>query len=311
MSFEKLDYIMVVAEEQNLTKAAARLFITQPALTAAINKIEEEVGAKLFERKRPPIKLTPAGVLYIAEMNRIRQIQMNMQTQITALSKKPFTISIGGGRGQYWLPVLLPHFQERHPDVHISIQGGVYKQYEKEYEYRFPADIVFGSLRFSNPHVEEETLMKERLIYVIPKKLGIVSEAEYGDSSLQRPLVIDASILNGQCFVCPEATHTYFHYMEREMLRYHFRYGELIVYGTPQAALLLASGGMGITFVPSVICGWENIDAKFDVYYCTLDSEPLEQSIKVFYQKNSPNSYLVQDMISLTKDKLIPKLYNM
>ena len=42
MSFDRLDYVMAIAEEQNMTKAAARLFISQPALTASINKLEEE-----------------------------------------------------------------------------------------------------------------------------------------------------------------------------------------------------------------------------------------------------------------------------
>ena len=60
MSFDRLDYVMAIAEEQNMTKAAARLFISQPALTASINKLEEELGVKLFDRQRPPIKLTPA-----------------------------------------------------------------------------------------------------------------------------------------------------------------------------------------------------------------------------------------------------------
>ena len=43
MSFDRLDYVMAIAEEQNMTKAAARLFISQPALTASINKLEEEL----------------------------------------------------------------------------------------------------------------------------------------------------------------------------------------------------------------------------------------------------------------------------
>ena len=81
MSFDRLDYVMAIAEEQNMTKAAARLFISQPALTASINKLEEELGVKLFDRQRPPIKLTPAGVLYMKEMSRIHQLQFNLPLQ--------------------------------------------------------------------------------------------------------------------------------------------------------------------------------------------------------------------------------------
>ena len=76
MNYEKLDYVIAVAEEQNLTKAAERLFISQPALTSALNKLDAEFGVKLFDRKRPPVKLTAAGMLYVQEMTKIRQLQM-------------------------------------------------------------------------------------------------------------------------------------------------------------------------------------------------------------------------------------------
>ena len=124
MSFDRLDYVMAIAEEQNMTKAAARLFISQPALTASINKLEEELGVKLFDRQRPPIKLTPAGVLYMKEMSRIHQLQFNLKAQLSSFArKKPqFTIGIGKGRSQFWLPILLPILQESHPEIQIIVK---------------------------------------------------------------------------------------------------------------------------------------------------------------------------------------------
>ena len=94
MSFDKLDYVIAVAQEQNLTKAAARLYISQPALTSALNKLESELGVKLFDRKHSPIRLTAAGNLYIQEMNHIRQLQIKMQNQLSSLSKTRFCLSI-------------------------------------------------------------------------------------------------------------------------------------------------------------------------------------------------------------------------
>ena len=95
MSFDRLDYVMAIAEEQNMTKAAARLFISQPALTASINKLEEELGVKLFDRQRPPIKLTPAGVLYMKEMSRIHQLQFNLKAQLSSFAREKDGASSG------------------------------------------------------------------------------------------------------------------------------------------------------------------------------------------------------------------------
>lgn len=61
MSLEGFEYILAVAEERNLTRAAKRLFISQPSLTQYSNRLEAELGVRLFNRNSTPITLTPAG----------------------------------------------------------------------------------------------------------------------------------------------------------------------------------------------------------------------------------------------------------
>ena len=58
---DSLYYVSVLAEEQNLTRAAERLYISQPALTAYLNRLEAELGVRLFDRTVIPIRLTEAG----------------------------------------------------------------------------------------------------------------------------------------------------------------------------------------------------------------------------------------------------------
>ena len=52
MLYEKLDYVLAIAEEQNLTRAAKKLYISQPTLTMYLNRLEENLGVKLFDRKK-------------------------------------------------------------------------------------------------------------------------------------------------------------------------------------------------------------------------------------------------------------------
>ena len=56
MNLKEQEYVCALAENGTITAAAKELFISQPALTASINKLEEELGVKLFDRQRPPIK---------------------------------------------------------------------------------------------------------------------------------------------------------------------------------------------------------------------------------------------------------------
>ncbi len=79
MSLDKLDYILAIAEEQTLTRAAKKLYVSQPTLTNYINKLEEELGVKLFDRSVTPVQVTRAGALYIEKMKRIQQESDNLK----------------------------------------------------------------------------------------------------------------------------------------------------------------------------------------------------------------------------------------
>ena len=65
MLYEKLNYIIAIAEERNLTQAAKRLYISQPTLTLYLNRLENELGVKLFDRTKSPVTLTDAGAYYL------------------------------------------------------------------------------------------------------------------------------------------------------------------------------------------------------------------------------------------------------
>lgn len=308
MNYEKLDYVITVAEEQNLTKAAERLFISQPALTAALNKLDAELGVKLFDRKRPPVKLTAAGVLYVQEMTKIRQLQLNMQAQLRANAQPQLRLGIGPGRGFYWLPILLPAFRRLHPELRITMTKTSFLRYGSSLLDR-TSDIAIGTLSISSPDIIEEVLTKENLVYVIPRSLGLISEEDYKGHSLTAPLVIQPALLDGQPFVCAESSSSYHHHMETEMNRWGYRHGDLMIYDTPQAALRLAASGMGCTFVAQDMCQWEQIEERYSVCFCTLTPQPLTQTIRVSYLADNPHREFIEDMITVVREEVLTRLY--
>lgn len=120
-----LDYIVAIVEEQNITRAARRLFITQPALTKYINKLEEEYGIILFDRKSSPITLTEAGRVFLEEKTRIEIAEQNLRHRLEALKNGSVTITVGIGhdRAPRWIPKLLQEFCRRYPDINFMIKG--------------------------------------------------------------------------------------------------------------------------------------------------------------------------------------------
>lgn len=86
MMIDKMDYIFAIAKEQNLTRAAKRLFVAQSTLTMYLNRVERELGLKLFDRSKTPIQLTPAGALCIEELKKIRQIETRLTARLQQMA---------------------------------------------------------------------------------------------------------------------------------------------------------------------------------------------------------------------------------
>ena len=87
MEIRQFTYVSMVAECGSFTKAAARLFITQPALSNYINKLEEDLGVRLFDRSVTPVKLTYAGEQYL-------EYAKNGQILVEGLQRKMRDLSL-------------------------------------------------------------------------------------------------------------------------------------------------------------------------------------------------------------------------
>src|SRR3970282_524519 len=71
MTLNDLRYIVAVAQERNFRRAAEKAYISQPALSLAIQKLEEDLGIKIFERGKNDVALTPAGLAIVERAQRV------------------------------------------------------------------------------------------------------------------------------------------------------------------------------------------------------------------------------------------------
>lgn len=130
MDFNKLNYLMAVAELKSFSKAAERCFISQPALTRCVKSIEDEIGVKLFDRSCSPIKLTYAGERYIAGMQAILEMKTKLDEEMAEIASRKrdrLIIGISPTRSVTWLPRVLPAFYRLCPSVEIQlVEGNAY-----------------------------------------------------------------------------------------------------------------------------------------------------------------------------------------
>ncbi|MDC0534914.1 hydrogen peroxide-inducible genes activator [Francisellaceae bacterium] len=122
MNFRDLEYIIAVAKYQSFHIAADKCYVSQPALSMQIKKMENELDLKLFERYKKQVLITPIGEKIIAKAQEILLLKEDFQNIIN-LSKNPFTAKIKLGvfptLAQYYIPKFLPDIHSKHPDLQI------------------------------------------------------------------------------------------------------------------------------------------------------------------------------------------------
>ena len=80
--FDGKEYVYAVYEEKSFSKAAQKLYITQPALSTAIKKVEKKIGTPIFDRSTSPIGLTPGGEVYIDAIEKLFALEQNTLNQM-------------------------------------------------------------------------------------------------------------------------------------------------------------------------------------------------------------------------------------
>lgn len=121
-----LFYFVVVAEEQNITKAANKLYISQQALSKHIMKLEREYNTRLFERG-PKLRLTTAGEHMLRYAREVLEAEQNVIRAIddpnVAHSIK-LPIGISSAKGHILMPRIMPEYKKQHPNIIPSIYEG-------------------------------------------------------------------------------------------------------------------------------------------------------------------------------------------
>lgn len=127
MELRQFTYVNQVAECGNFTKAAAKLFISQPALSNYISKVEGDLGVKLFDRSATPLKLTYAGEQYLKRAKVIlgQMEDMNRELRdITHYMTGRLRIGFPSERIVYMLPLILKPLKDRYPGIDVEVSTG-------------------------------------------------------------------------------------------------------------------------------------------------------------------------------------------
>lgn len=122
---QEMKYIYMVYQKGSFSKAAQALYMTQPALSIAVQRVENEIGMPLFRRDHQPLELTEAGKVYIAKIRGIQFLEYQLEQQLGDLSSlKTGRLRLGGSHyiNSYILPPVLAEYQKNWPGIRLELK---------------------------------------------------------------------------------------------------------------------------------------------------------------------------------------------
>lgn len=125
MTLTQLEYILAVDEHRHFATAAAHCYVTQPTLSMQIQKMEEEMGLKIFDRSRQPVIPTPLGELVLEHARRVmREVKLleDVIKEKQGLIHGELRLGIIPTLAPYLLPIFLPSFLEKYPELQLKVK---------------------------------------------------------------------------------------------------------------------------------------------------------------------------------------------
>jgi LysR family transcriptional regulator, hydrogen peroxide-inducible genes activator len=248
MTLTELRYLVALSETGHFRKAAEQCNVSQPTLSIAIKKLEDELGVSLFERAHHKVASTPTGLRIVEQARTVLQEAQNLR-QLAEQGKDPLGSMLCVGAiytvGPYLFPRLISHLQRLAPEMPLFIE----ENYTANLRGKLSSgelDAIFVALPFTETEVVTRALFDEPFVVLLPEDHALASETHIETSTLaeQRVLLMG----EGHCFrdqvleACPGL---------QQAIREKSAKGDAVIEGSSLETLKhMVASGLGITVLP-------------------------------------------------------------
>lgn len=173
--FDGKEYVYAVYEEKSFSRAAQKLYISQPALSTAIKKIEKKIGRPIFDRSTNPISLTPSGEIYIEAIEKLFALEQNTLNQMNNLNGLlAGKLAVGGTNffASFVLPDLLRKFSRKYPQIQIELSEGTTMQVTSRLLSE-EIDLMIDNSELDDTNYQKFYFSPERIILAVPEAFPI------------------------------------------------------------------------------------------------------------------------------------------
>ena len=303
---QEMEYVYRVYQEKSFTKAAESLYLTQPALSMAIRKVEDSLGMPIFDRGVRPLGLTAAGEAYIEYIRQTQYLDQEIQQRIHDIREvNTGSIRMGGSHyiNAYIMPKILSDFMKLYPMVDIDMVESSSAELSQMLDRR-EVDITFNCNPKFMQDFERYPAFTDHILLAVPKEF----QSNHGlkDCALTSADIISQRHLSPDC---PSIALDVFRNEKYILLNpgnnLHDRAIQLFQESnfSPKnklqlaqlvTAYHLADAAVGVTFVSDRLVA----QAEDNLYYYKLDSELATRQFYMLLPRRKYTSQAVRTFIA-------------
>ena len=240
MTLVELKFLIAVAQERNFRRAAEKCFVTQPALSLGIKKLEQELKVIIFERGRTDVTVTEIGAQIVEQASRVLEEAARIK-QLAELGKNQLkgTLKLGliHSVGPYLLPEIIPILRKTAPEMPLEVEENLTANLENQLKNGV-IDVAIIALPFNVAGLQYRALYDEEFDVVVP-----IHHHWAMRKNIKPEELLDEKVLllnSGHCFsnqvtqACPELS----------------RKGEILQGNSLETIRNMVASNLGITVLP-------------------------------------------------------------
>jgi len=289
MTLSELRFIVAVGREKNFRKAADKCFVSQPALSLAVKKLEDELGIILFERSRTDVSITQAGqaiinqaIIVLDEAGKIKEMAQQGDGQL----EKPFKLGLIYSIAPYLLPLIIPLLRNSAPDMPLEIEENITKNLEEKLKKGF-IDAAIVALPFDIPGIEIENLYEEPFVTVVPVKHPWAQKK-----------TIKADLLASEKVLLLDNTHCYSNQVQ-EACPGLLKTGEIQGGNSLETIRSMVASNLGISILPKSATTLRHVNPLVKVIQ--FDKPIPFRKVVLAYRKSSVKKQALEEVVKSIK----------
>ena len=310
--FRGMEYVYAVYKEKSFSKAAEKLFISQPSLSANVKREEKAIGYPIFDRSTKPLVLTEPRKKYIETVEHILSMQSEFSEYIDDLGELKIGKLIIGGSSLYssWvLPALMGKFSKQYPHVRLELVEETTVNLQRMLQ-NGDVDLVLDNCELDEQIFEKQIYRKEYLILAVPRHMKINQKLREYQIHIEdiRNLsflgdgfkAVNLKSFENEPFILLKPENDTRIRAMKLCEQHQFLPKMVFELDQQMTSYNITCSGMGISFISNTLIA--KVPESKDVVYYKIDGAESRRNLYFYRKRNSYLSKAMKAFLDLTND---------